>query len=91
VVMIAPSGAAAADAGTIAATLAGRGAPVAVVSDQKDLLARADLALAVPPVPEWLSPLVAIVPCQLLALAVAEARGNDPDRPRGLAKVTLTT
>ena len=89
--LVAPSGAAAADAGDIAATVAGRGAPLAVVSDREDLLARADLRLAIPAVPEWLSPLVAIVPCQLLALAVAAALGLDPDRPRGLAKVTRTT
>ncbi len=91
VLVVAPSGAASADAGEIAATLAGRGAPLAVVSDRADLLARGDLGLAIPPVPEWLSPLVAILPCQLLALAVAAALGLDPDRPRGLAKVTRTT
>lgn len=91
VLVAAPSGAAASDAGEITATLAGRGAPVAVVSDRADLLARADIPLPMPPAPEWLSPLVAILPCQLLALAVAEAQGTDPDRPRGLAKVTLTT
>ncbi len=91
VLLIAPSGVASADAGEIAATLAGRGAPVAVVSDRADLLARGDVRLAIPAAPEWLSPLVAIIPCQLLALAVAAALGHDPDRPRGLAKVTLTT
>jgi glucosamine--fructose-6-phosphate aminotransferase (isomerizing) len=41
-------------------------------------------------VPEPLSPLVAIVPGQLLALHLAAARGYDPDRPRGLDKVTRT-
>ena len=41
-------------------------------------------------VPEPLSPLVAIVPGQLLALHLAEARGYDPDKPRGLNKVTKT-
>jgi glucosamine--fructose-6-phosphate aminotransferase (isomerizing) len=41
-------------------------------------------------VPEPLSPLVAIVPGQLLALHLAAARGYDPDKPRGLNKVTKT-
>jgi len=91
VVVAAPSGAAAVDANEIAGALAQRGAPIAMVSDREDLLARADIKLAIPAVPEWLSPLVAIIPCQLLALAVAEAQGTDPDRPRGLAKVTRTT
>jgi len=40
--------------------------------------------------PEPLSPLVAVIPAQLLALHLAAARGNDPDRPRGLDKVTRT-
>jgi glucosamine--fructose-6-phosphate aminotransferase (isomerizing) len=41
-------------------------------------------------VPEWLSPLVAVVPAQLLAAGIAERRGVDTDRPFGLSKVTLT-
>jgi len=40
--------------------------------------------------PEALSPLQAIVAGQLLALRLAEARGYDPDKPRGLHKVTRT-
>jgi glucosamine--fructose-6-phosphate aminotransferase (isomerizing) len=40
--------------------------------------------------PEWLSPLVSIIPCQLFAAALARAKGLDVERPRGLSKVTLT-
>ena len=40
--------------------------------------------------PEELSPLLEILPFQLLALHVAVARGGDPDAPRGLRKVTET-
>ena len=40
--------------------------------------------------PEWLMPLVAIAPGQLLAYHLAIARGSDPDRPRSIHKVTLT-
>lgn len=39
---------------------------------------------------ETLSPIVQIVPLQQLALRIALARGVDPDRPRGLSKVTET-
>ncbi len=39
---------------------------------------------------EDLSPLVYIIPGQLLAYYLAVERGHDPDRPRGLSKVTLT-
>ena len=40
--------------------------------------------------PEVLSPLAAVLPGQLLALHLSLARGLDPDRPRGLSKVTRT-
>jgi glutamine---fructose-6-phosphate transaminase (isomerizing) len=42
------------------------------------------------PLPEALSPLAAVIPGQLLAYHLALARGLDPDRPRGLSKVTRT-
>jgi glucosamine--fructose-6-phosphate aminotransferase (isomerizing) len=41
--------------------------------------------------PEWLSPLGAVIPAQLLAAGVAEQRGIDVDHPFGLSKVTRTT
>ncbi|MFN8148218.1 MAG: SIS domain-containing protein [Candidatus Nanopelagicales bacterium] len=39
---------------------------------------------------EDLAPLVDVIPLQQLALRTAVARGSDPDRPRGLSKVTET-
>jgi glucosamine--fructose-6-phosphate aminotransferase (isomerizing) len=38
--------------------------------------------------PEPLTPLVAVLPGQLLAYHLSLARGFDPDKPRGLRKVT---
>jgi glucosamine--fructose-6-phosphate aminotransferase (isomerizing) len=66
-----------------------RGATVVAVCDQgdSDTAAAADLTLEIPPVSELLSPVVAIVPLQVLAYGVARERGNDVDRPRNLAKV----
>src|SRR6059058_2064273 len=46
--------------------------------------------LLLPGVPEWLSPLVAVVPGQLAAMRLAGLRGVDLDEPLGLSKVTLT-
>ena len=40
--------------------------------------------------PEWLSPIVGTIPGQLLALHLSLAKGIDPDKPRGLKKITLT-
>ena len=40
--------------------------------------------------PEWLSPIAAVIPGQLLAYYLAKGRGVDPDAPRAIHKVTLT-
>jgi len=40
--------------------------------------------------PEELSPLVEIIPLQMLAREIAVVRGVDPDAPRGLRKITKT-
>lgn len=47
--------------------------------------------VAIPQVAEWLSPIPSIVAAQLFTIAIAEARGVDPEQPRGLSKVTKTT
>ncbi len=50
-----------------------------------------DLFIPVPTgLPEWLTPIAAILPGQLLAYHLSKARGFDPDQPRALRKVTLT-
>ncbi len=45
--------------------------------------------VALPSLPDPLSPIVNIVPGQLLAYHLATRAGRDPDRPAGLSKVTL--
>ncbi|HKD96228.1 MAG TPA: SIS domain-containing protein [Micromonosporaceae bacterium] len=50
----------------------------------------AALRIATPAVDERYAPLLDILPLQRLALALALARGGDPDAPRGLNKVTVT-
>jgi len=49
-----------------------------------------DLPLECNGVPEALLPVLEILPLQRLALQLAISRGGDPDRPRGLSKVTQT-
>jgi glutamine---fructose-6-phosphate transaminase (isomerizing) len=90
-VLLAPSGVVAGDVLEIAGRLRHRGAKLVVVSDDPAALEDADLALPLPlGVPEWLSPLTAVVPGQVLAWRIAEARGSDVDQPVGLQKVTET-
>ena len=67
-------------------------ADVMVVSDRAAALDVARWPLRVPTVtPEWLAPIVSIVPGQLHAMHLTRARGLDEERPRHLTKVTRTT
>jgi glucosamine--fructose-6-phosphate aminotransferase (isomerizing) len=89
--LVAPDGAAFDDLLAFGRALHERGAELIAISDRADLLALAQTPLRLPvSLPEWLAPLAAIVPGQLLALHLARTRGLDPDQPRGLRKVTLT-
>ena len=91
VLVIAPSGVMAAEMADFVRTLQERQAEVIAISDADELLALARVPLALPaPVPEWLSPITAIIPGQLLAMHLAHTRGNDIDSPRGIHKVTET-
>ncbi len=66
-------------------------ADLVVVSAEQDALALAQTPLPIPAgIPEWASPLVAVVQGQLFALGLTLAKGFNPDQPRGLHKVTLT-
>ena len=75
----------------VAALAKEKGAALIAVSDRKDILEQADVALPLPEgTPEWLSPIVAVVPGQMWALGISLARGRNPDAPSGLTKVTHT-
>jgi glucosamine--fructose-6-phosphate aminotransferase (isomerizing) len=52
----------------------------------KEIAEEADHVLFVPPAPDELSPILEIVPLQLLAYHIAVRRGCDVDQPRNLAK-----
>ncbi len=54
--------------------------------DEQDAADTFDALLPVPPVDELLSPLLTVVPLQLLAYHIAAHRGLDVDQPRNLAK-----
>jgi glucosamine--fructose-6-phosphate aminotransferase (isomerizing) len=68
-----------------------RGCEVIAISDDVGFLGEADTAFPlVPGVPEWLSPLLTVVPGQVAAVRLATLRGADLDSPVGLTKITLT-
>ena len=61
-----------------------------VVSNQEEALQLANTPLSIPGTPEWISPVVSIIPAQMFCYYLTLARGFDPERPRGLRKVTET-
>ncbi|WP_456368604.1 glutamine--fructose-6-phosphate transaminase (isomerizing) [Thermococcus sp.] len=63
-----------------------RGAMIISLSDREKLAEVSDVLVKMPEVDELLTPIVYIVPLQLLAYHLAVLRGNDPDKPRNLAK-----
>ena len=85
VIVIAPQGQVSQDLFALARDLRERGADVATIADDPS----ASLILPTT-LPEWLSPIPAVVPGQLLAMHLTIAKGFDPDHPRGLKKVTRT-
>ena len=91
VVAIVPQGEVAEELLELLRQLSENRAELVIISAQRDALDLAQTPLRLPAdVPEWLSPIVAVVPGQLFALGVTLAKGLDPDHPRGLRKVTLT-
>ncbi len=66
-------------------------AELVVISNDKRALSLAQVPLTIPAaVPEWLSPLVAILPAQLMAYHLTLAKGYDAEQPRSIRKVTET-
>jgi glucosamine--fructose-6-phosphate aminotransferase (isomerizing) len=65
-----------------------RGGRILVVTTEgnRDLASLADFEVLVPLTHELLSPILTVVPLQLLAYHIAVLRGCDVDRPRNLAK-----
>jgi glucosamine--fructose-6-phosphate aminotransferase (isomerizing) len=67
-------------------------AELVVISNDKKALSLAQIPLNIPAdVPEWLSPLVSILPAQLFAYHLTIAKGYDTEQPRSIRKVTETT
>jgi glucosamine--fructose-6-phosphate aminotransferase (isomerizing) len=61
------------------------------ISDSREILDMANSSFPVcEGAPEWLCPILAVMPGQIFALRLSLAKGIDPDVPRGLRKVTMT-
>jgi glucosamine--fructose-6-phosphate aminotransferase (isomerizing) len=91
VILIATSGTLLAHMVEFAGKLKEKGSEIVAISDSKQIL---DLGTTRLPfqagAPEWVAPILATIPGQLLGLHLSLARGENPDAPRGLRKVTVT-
>jgi glutamine---fructose-6-phosphate transaminase (isomerizing) len=66
-------------------------AELVVVSDDEATLALAQSPIQLPPgIPEWLTPVVSIIPAQLFACHLTGVKGYDTETPRSITKVTET-
>ena len=90
VLLFGPSGAAMGGLREVAGKIRDRGGDLVVFADARDLLDLGRTAFPLPAAPEILSPFTCIVAAQLFACFLARTKGFDPDRPRGLSKVTVT-
>jgi glucosamine--fructose-6-phosphate aminotransferase (isomerizing) len=63
------------------------GTVIALATDgDREICDKADYVLTVPPAPPLLTPVLTVIPLQLLAYHMAVRRGCDVDQPRNLAK-----
>jgi glucosamine--fructose-6-phosphate aminotransferase (isomerizing) len=92
VLAVIPSGAVFDDAMALLETLvSAHQAELLVLSNEQAALDLARTPLRLPTeMPEWLSPLVSIVPAQLFCYHLTRAKGYDTENPRQLQKVTRT-
>ena len=64
-------------------------AELVVISNDKKVLAQMPIPIPAD-VPEWLTPLVNILPAQLFAYHLTVAKGYNTEQPRSIRKVTET-
>jgi glucosamine--fructose-6-phosphate aminotransferase (isomerizing) len=91
-VVVAPSGAVLSEMHDFMTVLRGHHAELLVISDDVETIAMGRTGFLLPTaVAEWLSPLLAILPGQLLAMYLAYERDYNVDAPRAIHKVTETS
>jgi glutamine---fructose-6-phosphate transaminase (isomerizing) len=66
-------------------------AELLVISDQLEALELAQSSIKLPTgIPEWVSPLLTIIPAQLFSYHLTQAKGYNTEAPRSISKVTET-
>lgn len=66
-------------------------AELMIISDQPEALELGHSSLPLPPgIPEWLTPIIAIIPAQLFCMHLTRTKGYNTEAPRTIHKVTET-
>lgn len=66
-------------------------AELLVISDQQPVLELAQSSIELPKgIPEWLTPIITIIPAQLFCYHLTQAKGYNTEAPRSIQKVTET-
>ena len=63
-----------------------RGAKTLIVTNQKIDKSMFDIVLEIPETSPYISPILSIIPLQLLSYYISKEKGLDVDKPRNLAK-----
>lgn len=91
VLLVAPEGKTLPRMLNLIAQLQARLAVPLVITNNEQAAKGASMIMSIPAnVPEWASPMLAVIPGQVFAMSLALAIGNNLDRPTGLSKVTIT-
>ena len=91
VILFAPPGAMLQDTKDLLSRLQELSADTLAITADLDAAAMCSRAIIMPrEIDEFLAPIPYIIPAQLFAALLAEAKGLNPDRPRSLSKVTRT-
>ncbi len=62
-----------------------------VISNDTEILSFGRKSMSIPnSIPEWLSPVVSVIPGQIFAMRLAIEKDHNVDQPRGIKKVTVT-
>ncbi len=91
VILVAPKGAAFERQMDLLNLMQGREAECILISNDRTGADKAHQFIILPDVVEWLTPIVAVIPGQVFAMSLAQARGLPLDQPRHLQKVTKTS
>jgi glucosamine--fructose-6-phosphate aminotransferase (isomerizing) len=91
ILLIAPAGSVLEETRKFKKHLENLGAELIVISNIKALLQGSHFFLQIPQdLPEWISPMVTVVPGQLIARQLTIEKGLNTDHPIGLTKITET-